>query len=459
MLTDRAAEPAAPAFCRRRVVAGWRGLTFVFVVLAIPVGATAAEPGLASPPVAEAHAALEAASVGNWTIAGERRRDLLRMSAGDVDGAVAAALARHADAASAAEAAARQVQARSRAILATRAALSANAARLARTSPSERPGVLRLASMLAVMAPSVERWRREAVSAVAAAAALREESGRAARQAEREAAAHWFDLAMALAEIQLELALAETPPGRRPALDEAPSDQRPALAEASSDQRSGLAEAPSDGRPALANVSSGRQPALADPPSWHRPGQQAAAGFPATDAALETIRPAAGPAVPEAARAAMLPDGLALLAPDPDLGPLVLRSRDAAEAGGLPIVGPVSTRFDRAGAGLLDRGITFASELAQPVRAPRTGVVAFAGPFKSFGLLLIVEHGHEYHSLLAGMARLDVRVGDVVVAGQTIGSITGSEAMPGRLYLELRHNGRPVNPLPWLAAREDKVRG
>jgi septal ring factor EnvC (AmiA/AmiB activator) len=122
-------------------------------------------------------------------------------------------------------------------------------------------------------------------------------------------------------------------------------------------------------------------------------------------------------------------------------------------------VGAVSTRFDQRGAGLLDRGVTFASDLVQPVRTPRGGVVAFAGPFKSFGLLLIVEHGHEYHSLLAGMARLDVRVGDVVVAGQAIGSIAGSETMPARLYLELRHNGRPVNPLPWLAAREDKVRG
>jgi septal ring factor EnvC (AmiA/AmiB activator) len=119
----------------------------------------------------------------------------------------------------------------------------------------------------------------------------------------------------------------------------------------------------------------------------------------------------------------------------------------------------VATRFGEDGDGPLDRGITIVSARSQPVRMPRDGVVAFAGPFKSLGLLLIVDHGQEYHSLLAGMSRLDVRQGDVVVAGQAVGAIDGGEASPARLYLELRHGGRPVNPMPWLAARQDKVRG
>lgn len=170
--------------------------------------------------------------------------------------------------------------------------------------------------------------------------------------------------------------------------------------------------------------------------------------------------PAAGPPGPQFDDLIGDLDHLALLAPDADpraLGP-------AARPGplrpsGWPIAGQMSRGFDEEGLGPLDRGLTFVSDLEQPVRTPRGGTIVFAGSFRSFGLLLIVDHGHEYHSLLAGVTRLDVRVGDVVVAGQIVGSIAGSEEVPAHLYLELRHNGRPVNPLPWLAAREDKVRG
>jgi murein DD-endopeptidase MepM/ murein hydrolase activator NlpD len=153
--------------------------------------------------------------------------------------------------------------------------------------------------------------------------------------------------------------------------------------------------------------------------------------------------------------------GWSLRAPEPGTG------QGAGDSGGLgagrraeiPIAGEVARQFGEAAQAPLDRGITILSPRTQPVRVPRSGVVAFAGPFKSFGLLLIVDHGHEYHSLLAGMSRLDVRQGDVVVAGQAVGAIAGSGSEPAGLYLELRHAGRPVNPLPWLAAREHRVRG
>jgi murein DD-endopeptidase MepM/ murein hydrolase activator NlpD len=182
--------------------------------------------------------------------------------------------------------------------------------------------------------------------------------------------------------------------------------------------------------------------------------------IPLPDADAEPVAPAAGPA--NGAYGDIIDDlgRLALLAPDADAAMLpFVAPLPLATQGQWPISGEVTRSFDEEGLGPLDRGLTFASDLVQPVRTPRAGTIVFAGPFMSFGLLLIVDHGHEYHSLLAGMARLDVRVGDVVVAGQAVGSIAGSEAEPARLYLELRHNGRPVNPLPWLAAREDKVRG
>jgi septal ring factor EnvC (AmiA/AmiB activator) len=64
---------------------------------------------------------------------------------------------------------------------------------------------------------------------------------------------------------------------------------------------------------------------------------------------------------------------------------------------------------------------------------------------------LIIAHGEGYHSLLAGLDRIDVGLGRWVLAGEPIGAMgTYSDTRP-QLYLELRHKGRPVNPVPWLA--------
>jgi septal ring factor EnvC (AmiA/AmiB activator) len=69
---------------------------------------------------------------------------------------------------------------------------------------------------------------------------------------------------------------------------------------------------------------------------------------------------------------------------------------------------------------------------------------------------LIIEHGDGYHSLLAGLERIDGAVGQWLVAGEPVGVMPTGDAS---LYLELRHHDQPINPLPWLATREDKVSG
>lgn len=98
------------------------------------------------------------------------------------------------------------------------------------------------------------------------------------------------------------------------------------------------------------------------------------------------------------------------------------------------------------------RGITIQTGPGAQVIAPYDGQVVFAGPFRDYGLLLIIEHGGGYHSLLAGLERIDSAVNQTLLAGEPVGVM----ARPGdgnpRLYLELRQNNRPVNPLPWLAA-------
>jgi septal ring factor EnvC (AmiA/AmiB activator) len=98
------------------------------------------------------------------------------------------------------------------------------------------------------------------------------------------------------------------------------------------------------------------------------------------------------------------------------------------------------------------RGITIQTGPGAQVIAPYDGQVVFAGPFRDYGLLLIIEHGGGYHSLLAGLERIDSAVNQTLLAGEPVGVMARPADGNPRLYLELRQNNRPVNPLPWLAA-------
>jgi septal ring factor EnvC (AmiA/AmiB activator) len=70
---------------------------------------------------------------------------------------------------------------------------------------------------------------------------------------------------------------------------------------------------------------------------------------------------------------------------------------------------------------------------------------------------LIIDHGGGYHSLLAGIDRIDGVVGQWVVTGEPLGTMQ-PDGQPS-LYLELRRQGQPINPLPWLVARDGKASG
>lgn len=132
----------------------------------------------------------------------------------------------------------------------------------------------------------------------------------------------------------------------------------------------------------------------------------------------------------------------------------------AAQKGKLPypVIGSVRTRYGQVTrVGTHARGIEISARPSAPVIAPHTGAVMFAGPFRGYGLLLIIEHGDGYHTLLAGMDALSVRVGQVVDAGEPIGSMPSQDAPV--LYVELRKNGEPVNPLPWLASGKGTSHG
>lgn len=124
-----------------------------------------------------------------------------------------------------------------------------------------------------------------------------------------------------------------------------------------------------------------------------------------------------------------------------------------------PARGNLVTKFGQTDdSGSPSKGISIETRPDAQVIAPYDGQVVFAGPFRGYGLLLIIEHAEGYHTLLSGMARLDGTVGQHLLAGEPVGVMGQSEGKP-LLYVELRHNGQPVNPLPWLTARKTKVSG
>jgi septal ring factor EnvC (AmiA/AmiB activator) len=137
-----------------------------------------------------------------------------------------------------------------------------------------------------------------------------------------------------------------------------------------------------------------------------------------------------------------------------------LPSFDAARGQVLvPASGALVERFGKSDdVGMVSKGVSYETRSGAQVVAPFDGRVLFAGPFRAYGQILIIEHSDGYHSLLAGLAQLDVAVGQWLVAGEPVGTMPMDEDKP-RLYLELRHDGQPINPSPWLAAPNEKVSG
>lgn len=121
------------------------------------------------------------------------------------------------------------------------------------------------------------------------------------------------------------------------------------------------------------------------------------------------------------------------------------------------------------GAGGVQKGISLASRSGSQVTTPCDGWVVYAGPFRSYGQLLILNAGGGYHVLIAGMERISVNIGQFVLTGEPVAtmgstsqvaSILATNASQPVLYVEFRKDGTPIDPGPWWAANEgEKVRG
>lgn len=139
-------------------------------------------------------------------------------------------------------------------------------------------------------------------------------------------------------------------------------------------------------------------------------------------------------------------------APPPPRTHAALRPVVPSGARALPVTGRVVRDFgDQADAGPA-RGITFSAPPGARVVSPCSGRTVFSAPFRSYGLLLIVDCGEGHHFVLAGLDRLDATAGSRVLAGEPVG-ILGSGEGRASLYVELRRNGQPVDPRPWFQAR------
>lgn len=121
------------------------------------------------------------------------------------------------------------------------------------------------------------------------------------------------------------------------------------------------------------------------------------------------------------------------------------------------------------GIGGTEKGLSIATRAGAQVTAPADGWVVYAGPFRSYGQLLILNVGGGYHLLLAGMDRISVDLGQFVLTGEPVAVMGSSSPIAAVLttgssqpvlYIEFRKDGRPVDPGPWWVAGEgEKVRG
>ena len=121
------------------------------------------------------------------------------------------------------------------------------------------------------------------------------------------------------------------------------------------------------------------------------------------------------------------------------------------------------------GAGGVEKGISLAARAGAQVTTPCDGWVVYAGPFRSYGQLLILNAGGGYHVLIAGMERISVNIGQFVLTGEPVAtmgstsqvaSILATTASQPVLYVEFRKDGTPIDSGPWWATHEgEKVRG
>ncbi|TAE33670.1 MAG: hypothetical protein EAY65_04690 [Alphaproteobacteria bacterium] len=123
----------------------------------------------------------------------------------------------------------------------------------------------------------------------------------------------------------------------------------------------------------------------------------------------------------------------------------------------LPVQGRITGRYGQARGGN-DRlkGIEVRAVQGGMVSAPFAGEVLYVGKFLEYGNMVIIRHSKDYHTLLAGLQRINVTRGQKLLDGTPVG-VMGHDTTSQTLYLELRHQSKVVDPMPWFARSPSSV--
>ncbi len=119
-----------------------------------------------------------------------------------------------------------------------------------------------------------------------------------------------------------------------------------------------------------------------------------------------------------------------------------------------PAQGRIARAFGvRVGQAPASQGVVLHTRAGAQVVSPAAGEVAYAGAFRSYGNVLILNLDGGYAVVLTGLETIRARVGETVRAGQPVGEMPAADTAAPELYVEVRRDGRPLDPGRWLSAR------
>jgi septal ring factor EnvC (AmiA/AmiB activator) len=203
--------------------------------------------------------------------------------------------------------------------------------------------------------------------------------------------------------------------------------------------------------PAPAPIT-GAAPPLAPPAAAGRPGQREG------ETQLAALPKATNPAVVLAPSGSPFSGNLSRMQP-------AIPFQQAKAKLPMPAQGRRVISFgDRTPSGGRSNGIILETRHGATVTSPADGWIVYAGPFRSYGQILIINAGGGYHVLLAGLSQVDAQYGQFVQANEPIGTMSAAAKAKTQdnapvLYVEFRKEGRPIDPEPWWAEGQRKVQG
>lgn len=157
----------------------------------------------------------------------------------------------------------------------------------------------------------------------------------------------------------------------------------------------------------------------------------------------ETVAPRIKPGLTPGA----VPDATTLTLPPVQLPPGTTRFADAKGGMVRPVSGKMTEGFGRS-----SKGQTYSARSGGQVIAPYAGRVEFVGPFRTYGRVVILNMDDGYYLLLTGLSETYVTTSETVKRGEPVGLMPGTTGRTP-LYIELRRNGRSIDPEPWMGGR------